>query len=219
MCGRYSGYIPGDDDDEVGEVIRELDRDLRADSEEEDDARPLAHEMKVSGEIFPTNVVPILIARPDSRGVEPMKWGYPGYPDRRKPDVQPRPLINARSETVTERRTWRESIAERRCIVPSAGFYEWQQHVSGGGPKTKYLFRLPDEQALFMAAIYQYFTLDTGEEIGHFSILTTAANDSIADVHDRMPVVLRRDEFGDWLWGDWASCFDRSAILLERQEA
>jgi len=78
---------------------------------------------------------------------------------------------------------------------------------------------LPDEDALYMAAIYKPFPTPTGGALPHFSILTAAANDSIRDVHNRMPVVLRRSEFDEWLYGDYTGLFERRDVRLVKSAA
>jgi len=165
-------------------------------------------------EVFPTDLAPVLADSGGKITVTAMKWGYPGFPDSKHPNAKPRPLINAKAETVLSLPTWKDSVTLRRCIIPSGGFYEWQH--GGVNDKQKYLFRLPNESELFMAAIYKPFTLENEEAFPHFSVLTTAANASIADVHSRMPVIVRRDETDEWLYGDFAKLFDRGAIALER---
>ena len=83
---------------------------------------------------------------------------------------------------------FRRSLLERRCIVPTTGFYEWD------GQKRKYHFRLPGQDRLYLAGLWNTFQ---GEE--RFVILTTAPNDTIINVHDRMPVMLTDDEVTPWL--------------------
>ena len=85
---------------------------------------------------------------------------------------------------------FRKCLEQRRCVIPSTGFYEW------AADKTKYRFRLPGEDALYMAGLYNEFA---GEP--RYVILTTAANESIADVHNRMPVVLPRARIAEWIGG------------------
>lgn len=84
-----------------------------------------------------------------------------------------------------------------RCVIPSSGFFEW----SHSGLKTKYRFNLPDSPILFMAGLYQ----DFGGEL-RFVIITTSANDSMIEVHNRMPVVLQGAERDTWL------CSEEGAI-------
>lgn len=136
-----------------------------------------------TGEIFPTNKAPILLQENGTLMPEAVKWGFPDF---RSKGV----IINARGETAPEKPMFRKSLETRRCIIPSCGFYEW----SHAGPKTKYQFHLPGEGALYMAGLYNDFN---GER--RFTILTTAANQSIEDIHNRMPVVLARQEMDQWL--------------------
>ncbi len=98
-------------------------------------------------------------------------------------------LINTRAETALEKPTFAESARHRHCVIPSTGFFEWD------GDKRKYQFTLPDTPVLYMAGIY-----DVREGEPCYSILTTAANDSMREVHDRMPLVLEREQIEPWLF-------------------
>lgn len=93
-------------------------------------------------------------------------------------------MINARSESVLEKRIFQESVRHRRCVIPAKGFYEWNVK------KEKYQFeRLDQEAVLFMAGCFQRF-----QEEEWFVILTTQANASVSLVHHRMPLVLEKNE-------------------------
>lgn len=126
-----------------------------------------------------------------------MKWGFPGYQGGRL-------LINARSETALERRTFREDVLHRRCVIPARGFYEWDREKKmvtfyGG--------------ILFLAGCYHCF----GEQ-HQFVILTTQANESVAPVHERMPLILETEEVGPWLTDGGAAqgLLHKKPRLLER---
>ena len=108
------------------------------------------------GEIRPTASAPVLLGR----GPELMRWGY------QLPNTL---VINARAETAEEKPLFRESIAMRRCVIPSTGFYEWDRE------KRKHLFHLPGEQVLYMAGLYE-----KREGENRYCILTTAANHSMS---------------------------------------
>lgn len=136
-----------------------------------------------TGEIFPTNKAPVLLQENGKLMPEAVKWGFPNSHNKGV-------IINARAETAPEKTMFRKSLEAKRCIIPSCGFYEW----SHAGPKTKYQFNLPDEGALYMAGLWNDFN---GER--RFIILTTAANQSIENIHNRMPVVLARQEMDQWL--------------------
>ncbi len=97
-------------------------------------------------------------------------------------------IINARSETVREKNLFSDSIINRRCIIPARGFYEWDPY------KARFSFTSPNDDVILLAGFYR-------EEHGipKYTILTTKANDSMRPVHDRMPVMIERDEIGAWI--------------------
>lgn len=173
MCGRY--YIETEDDIiEIRSIIQEVQDKLYG--------TPEAVKLK-SGEIFPTNVAPIITAD----GAVAMQWGFPRWDGKGV-------VINARSETAHDKSMFRKSLLERRCVVPTTGFFEWRHE--GGKSKEKYLFNLPGEKVLYLAAMYNIFE---GNPLPSFTILTTAANSSMVDYHDRMPVLLARHERDAWI--------------------
>ncbi len=133
-------------------------------------------------EIYPTNVAPVLTG-PDLQP-KPFVWGFP--PFRNKGSV----LINARAETALEKKTFHEAVLHRRCIIPSTGFFEWKRDST----KQKYLFTLPGEPVLYMAGLYSIYD---GQE--RFVILTTSPNESVADIHNRMPLVLPKSKLSEWM--------------------
>ena len=116
-------------------------------------------------------------------GTELLQWGFPGF-DKGKL------LINARAESVKDRPTFADSYAERRCVLPAAGFYEWDKK------KEKVTFTVPENRILYLAGIYRPY----GEE-KRFVVLTREANASMAQVHDRMPLILSRAEVWPWVNG------------------
>ncbi|MBQ3798450.1 MAG: SOS response-associated peptidase [Butyrivibrio sp.] len=97
-------------------------------------------------------------------------------------------IINARAESATEKSMFAESIRNRRCILPAAGFYEWD------AGKTKFMFKRTDEKPIYLAGFY-----DLSENRDSFVILTTVANASMKPVHDRMPVMIDRRNVRDYL--------------------
>lgn len=171
LCGRYSLLVE-EDIAELNQIIAELNNRYHG-----------AKEKMKTGEIFPTNAAPILM--PDREDIVPElgAWGFPGF--RGKGVV-----INARAETAAEKRMFAKSLRERRCVIPSTGFYEWAKNKD----KQKYLFRVPDTPMVYMAGVWNEFE---GER--RFVILTTEPNVSVADVHNRMPVVLPQGQISAWL--------------------
>ena len=112
---------------------------------------------------------------------EILKWGFPGF-DKGKL------LINARAESVKTRPTFADSFASRRCVLPAAGFYEWDRK------KEKVTFRLGDKPILYLAGIYRPYGAEK-----RFVVLTREANDSMRPVHDRMPLILSKEEVRPWV--------------------
>ena len=172
MCGRY--YIETDTE-ELRQIIAEV---------EQKQGNSEAHAMMKAGEIFPTNIVPVI----GSDGASLMKWGYSGYKNR---------VINARSETAFEKPMFRKSLLERRCLIPASGYYEWRRAESGSKSKQKYALYRPG-RPLYMAGIWRR---EQGEALPVFVILTREAGPAIADIHDRMPVILPEETQQGWLSG------------------
>lgn len=130
-----------------------------------------------------------------------MQWGVPGFQGRGL-------LINARAEAILEKKTFRDSVLHRRCVIPARHFYEWSKN------KEKYTFQSRNQEAiLFMAGCYRIYN---GQN--RFVILTTQANASVAPVHERMPLLLERQELEDWIMEDAAVEFilTKKPILLKR---
>lgn len=157
-----------------------------------------------TGEIFPTDKAPVLIQQNGRIRPQAFTWGFPGF---RGKGV----IINARAETVPEKAMFRDCLLTKRCVIPSSGFFEWN-HT---GPKTKYQFNLPDDGMLYMAGLYQ----DFGDK-RCYVIITTAANESMAEVHNRMPVILLRGQVREWLTGNVAAeeeLIKKQPLLIKSQ--
>jgi len=142
------------------------------------------------GEVFPSNIAPVFT----KSGAEAVKWGFPHWKNASV-------IINARAETALEKNMFKKPLLERRCVIPSSGFYEWSR-AGSGKKKDKFLLRHPGERVLYMAGMINTFRDATGSTYSAFVILTTAANESVAAIHDRMPVILAPDERDRWLSDD-----------------
>lgn len=106
-------------------------------------------------------------------------------------------MINARSETVFDKPAFRESIRQSRCLIPAQAFYEWQQTETGKQP---FAIGMKEGDTFAMAGIMAHWESgETGEVIDSFSVLTCAPNTLIKNIHDRMPVILSPDSWGQWL--------------------
>ena len=163
MCARYRVDI---DIETIKEIFAEIERRYPG-------------VVMSTGEIFPTNIVPVIT--PD--GPAPAKWGFKRFDGKGN-------IINARAETAEEKPSFRNAFKRQRCVVPAAGFFEWTKDKQ----KIKCLFELPDEQLLYMAGLYEYFENDLC-----MVVLTHPANESVLGVHERMPVILTGDQLALWL--------------------
>ena len=105
-------------------------------------------------------------------------------------------LNNARAEGIERKRTFREPLKHRRCIIPASGFYEWLRE---GAKKQPYFIRKTDQSYMMMAGIWDHWQGEDGQEIDSCSIITTESNKVMQEIHDRMPVILGKQDLAIWL--------------------
>ncbi len=172
MCGRF--YADTRLEQEIRNLIRSLEKESKSSYKEEEK----------QWDIYPSQKVSVLCGKSQEIFVKSMIWGFAAPQGGRL-------LINARSETVLEKSSFRESVLHRRCVIPARGFYEWNSLKE----KTKFYFA--NGQTLWMAGFYD---LQDGQD--RFVILTTAANDSVAPVHCRMPLILKKNQVKEWICRD-----------------
>lgn len=143
--------------------------------------------VQTSFNVAPSQVAPVIYFR-EKRFLHPLHWGI--RPAWAKPGSKR--LINARSETVWEKPSFRHLMETHRCLVPAAGFYEFQSNP--GGRKVPHYFTSANGRPVSFAGLWS-----ESEEGGRFTILTTAANEEVSRVHDRMPVILEEEDFAEWV--------------------
>jgi len=176
MCGRM--YI--EPEDPTGELHSIL-ATLRLHNESE------AISVKLSGEIFPSNIVPVIVMdQASGQSVLPMKWGFPRFDGKGL-------VINARSETATIKPMFKKSAMNMRCIIPVSHYFEWQTHEK---TKIKYALRPSNTSLSYIAGLYK---VDTHAENQVFTVLTRQADQKISFIHDRMPVILPKELVSEWL--------------------
>lgn len=160
--------------------------------------------VKISGEkiLAPRyNIAPaqeIAAVRTTGAGKElsSLKWGL--VPSWAKDVSIGNKMINARAETLSEKPSFREAFRRRRCIIPASGFYEWQKQSSGA--KQPFYFYLKERQVFGFAGLWEEFLdREIGLLLESCMIITTEANEVLKAVHDRMPVILHRDNYDQWL--------------------
>ena len=167
MCGRY--FWTHDAEDALEEDFPEL----------VDELLRQAHMLR-AGDYTPA-MKALALTGGKTLAAQVLQWGFPGF-DKGKL------LINARAESVKDRPTFSRSFEQGRCVLPAAGFYEWDKS------KEKVTFTVPDRPILYLAGIWRPY----GPE-QRFVILTREANASMAPVHDRMPLILTREEVAPWV--------------------
>jgi putative SOS response-associated peptidase YedK len=181
MCGRFIQYS----DPEV--YAARFDLDLNA-------AAPSATRPRYN--IAPSQ--PVLAIRVDAEGrrrLDPLRWGL--VPSWSKGPDHRYAMINARAETVAERTAYRAAFRERRCLIPTEGFYEWRTECAGRQP---YLIRRKDRQPFAMAGLWEHWAGNAETPpITSCTIIVTDANPVIAAIHDRMPVILDPGQYAPWL--------------------
>ena len=119
-------------------------------------------------------------------------------------------MINARSETMAEKPSFRAAFKRRRCLIPASGFYEWDQHTK---PKQPYHITPMRGELMAFAGLWEHSTTLGGGLLETCSILTISANGTLAEIHDRMPVILAREDFATWMARDTSSSQLQSLLV------
>lgn len=144
----------------------------------------------------PTHVMPVIKQNHDNtKIVEMMKWGLvPFWANDEKIGYK---MINARAETLTERPSWKGLLKHKRCLIPATGFYEWKRE---GTTKTPYYFHRKDNEMFAFAGLYDIWTdKQTGTLLHSYTVITTNPNKVMEGVHDRMPVMLKKENETFWI--------------------
>src|SRR5262245_4330455 len=176
MCGRYSLYSSAAD---LAEWL----------------GLPEVPALEPRYNVAPTQPVAAVRAGPGGgRELVRLRWGLV-TPWAADPGTGPL-LINARSETAADKPAFRAALRARRCLVPADGFYEW---VRQAGKRQPIHFRLRDGRPFAFAGLWERWQAPGGPAVESCAILTTGANELVRQAHDRMPVILGPDAFGEWL--------------------
>jgi putative SOS response-associated peptidase YedK len=179
MCGRaYETYT----DEEI--YIRYLSK------------KPLAGIPHLSPiyNLCPTMESPVIRLLDGERELNLMRWQL--VPSTEPAFTTKLSTINARSEGVFQSRLYRDLVVRQRCVIPISGFFEWKRE---GDRKRPFKIHLKDEPIMSVAGIWDTWKRGTPDERSSFSILTTAANSFMSEIHDRMPVILGRSDEDQWL--------------------
>lgn len=177
MCGRFSLF----------DSIEFLSKEFGA---------PVLSDLVPRYNIAPTRQVAAVRRRPGGgeREFVLLRWGL--IPSWAKDASIGAGMINARSETAPEKPAFRASFRRRRCLVPANGFFEWQKQ---GRVKQPYYIRLRERRVMAIAGLWDRWEGAEGAPVESCTLLTTDANDLIAPLHERMPVIISPEDYDLWL--------------------
>jgi putative SOS response-associated peptidase YedK len=157
--------------------------------------------------VAPASEMPVIL-RKEKPEIALMRWGLvPRW--TRDPSVATKP-INARAESIAEKPIFHPLVKTGRCLVPASGFFEWKKE---GKQKIPFYFTLPGEPLFAFAGLYDTWQAPDGTQLMTYTIITCDANPLIAEVHDRMPVILTRENEERWLSQDPPAPTDLARIL------
>ncbi|QDX94699.1 SOS response-associated peptidase [Brevibacillus laterosporus] len=176
MCGRFTLFVKPDD-------LKE-----RYSLEE------IPFELIPRYNIAPTQHITAIINDKGRNRIGQLKWGL--IPSWSKDEKMAYKMINAKAETIREKPSFKKLFIRKRCIIPADGFYEWKKIDSDKQPMR---IMMKDEGIFSLAGLYDTWTSPEGVRINTCTIITTKPNTLMADIHDRMPVIIKREDESLWL--------------------
>lgn len=177
MCGRFTLTL------DPGELQESL------------DLGPFLQLYQPRYNISPTQPI-ALVKDSETKAVELFRWGL--VPSWAKDIAIGSKMINARSETITEKPSFRSAYKKRRCLILADGFFEWTARVSGRG-KEPFYFQIDNGVAFTFAGLYEIWHSPEGDQLPTCTIITCESNDLVKKYHNRMPVILSEEDRWKWL--------------------
>ncbi len=144
----------------------------------------------------PGQMIPV-VQEAEKRDVAMLRWGLVPYWAK---DISiGYKMINARSETLLEKPSFKNAFRNRRCLILADGFYEWQPSTTKSAPKAPFRFTLKDSKPFAFAGLWETWRSPENEELQTCTIITCQPNDLLAQIHNRMPVILDNHNCWEWL--------------------
>jgi putative SOS response-associated peptidase YedK len=174
MCGRFAMYSSFNAIKDYADVLNEI------------------GELDKNFNVAPGQIIPIVMQDHGKKILEPVKWGLVPF-WAKDPKIGYR-MINTRAETITEKPSFKAAYKYRRCLIPANGFYEWKKPE-----KQPFYIHLPNRELFTFAGIWEEWHHPDGSSLRTCSIITTDANETMQNIHDRMPVILSKEDEEKWL--------------------
>ena len=174
MCGRFALYSSFSAIKEYADVLNKIGK------------------LDNNFNVAPGQIIPIIMQEYGKKILEPVKWGLVPF-WAKDPKIGYR-MINTRAETIAEKPSFKAAFKYRRCLIPSNGFYEWRK-----SDKQPFYIHLPDHELFTFAGIWEEWHHPDGSSLRTCSIITTEPNETMQEIHERMPVILSREDEDKWL--------------------
>ncbi len=202
MCGRYA----------LSAMIAEI-------AEEFTTVGVPERTLPVNWNIKPTEDIYIIKSVDNQRKIDAVSWGLiaPWAKDGAAALRSQSQAINARSESVAEKPTFRSAFRKTRCLIPASGYYEWATELGSFKSKQPVYISRKDSQLLAFAGIFSSWVSPEGVVRKSAAIITCDAQGELAKIHNRMPVFLPRDDWDSWLNPDFTNQ-DKLKVLIEKRE-
>ncbi len=176
MCGRFAQVIKHDQLKKLLDELAIANRD---------------EQIEINYNVAPTQAISAFLTTQEARIQSHFRWGLIPSWTKDAPQYQ---MINVRSETILEKKTFRAGLQYRRCLIPATGFYEWRKP-----DKQPFFIHSKDGKPLLLAGIYDQWNGSDGSFVQSCAIITTEANEIMQPVHERMPVILGGNDVLNWL--------------------
>ena len=200
MCGRFASTTPPD---KLAEYFGA-------------ETSVPADEFEPDYNVAPTRDVPVVRIREQARHLDYLRWGL--VPRWAKDLRIGSKMINARAETVATKNSYRSAFSKRRCLVTADGFYEWKR-LDAKTKQPMYITRRDGDPLAFAGLYERWSDAENHREIHTCTIITTTPNRTMAEIHDRMPVLLAPKHWDEWLDSDNADTESLSELLIPAPDA